>query len=432
MTTLDQLPQVLQQLFTEDADALAKTTGFIQRRRVWTGASFAQTVVFGWMQQPEASLSQLQATAAACGSGVSIKSVATRLCEVEAAQFMRALLQRALSYQVQGQGEDPRPEIPFSHIVLLDSSQITLPMGLYNEWVGSGNQNSRRSAVKLHVHYEWKQGLFDFSLHHAKVNDRSLPHIALPPDSLIIHDSGFLSVARARHYDQQQVFWLSRLTAQLGIVSPEGRHCSLAAWLAQFPDTALLDQVVALTQNRYPVRLVATRLPPEAVQARQARVRDQQRRRYSREPSADQLSLCEWCVLVTSVPPSLCSAAQLLALYRLRWQIELLFKLWKDEGCLDVWHTANPRRILTELYAKLLMLLVQHWLLVQTCWHLDDRSIVKAARVLRAHVSRFIPLLHDPKAMRTLLDQLRSILSLCRASKRPKAPTFFLLRLAFP
>ena len=103
MTTLDQLPDVLQQLFTEDANRLAKTTGFIQRQRVWTGASFAQTLVFGWMQQPAASLSQLQATAAACGSGVSMKSIATRLCEGEAAQFMRGLLQRALSYQVQGQ-----------------------------------------------------------------------------------------------------------------------------------------------------------------------------------------------------------------------------------------------------------------------------------------------------------------------------------------
>ena len=432
MTTLDQLPDVLQQLFTEDANRLAKTTGFIQRQRVWTGASFAQTLVFGWMQQPAASLSQLQATAAACGSGVSMKSIATRLCEGEAAQFMRGLLQRALSYQVQGQAEDPLPEIPFSHIVLLDSSQISLPLALYDEWVGSGNQNSRRSAVKLHVHYEWKQGVFDFSLHHAKANDRTLPHIVLPPHSLIIHDSGFLSVARARHYDQQQVLWLARLTAQLGIVAPEGRSFSLAAWLAQFPETPLLDQVVELTHNRYSVRLIATRLPPEAVLARQARLRDEQRRRYSREPSADQLSLCQWCVLVTSIPPSMGSAAQLLALYRLRWQIELLFKLWKDEGCLDAWRTANPHRILTELYAKLLMLLVQHWLLVQTCWHLDDRSLVKASRALRLHISRVVSLLHDPTGLRALLDHLRQILSVCRTAKRPKSPTYLLLRDAFP
>lgn len=432
MTTLDQLPEVLQQLFTQDADELAKTSGFIQRQRVWTGASFAQTVVFGWMQHPEASLSQLQATAAACGSGVSIKSVATRLCEAEAAQFMRALLQRALSYQVQAPGQDPLPEIPFSHVVLLDSSQITLPGALYNQWMGSGNQHSRRSALKLQVHYEWKHGLLDFSLHHAKVNDRTLPQVGLPPHSLILHDSGFLSVARARHYDQQQVFWLSRLSAQFGLVAPEGHTCSLAAWLAQFPDTPVLDQAVTLTHHRYPVRLVATRLPPEAVLARQARLRNQQRRRYSREPSADQLRLCEWCVLVTSVPASLCSAAQLLALYRLRWQIELLFKLWKDEGCLDAWRTAHPGRILTELYAKLLMLLVQHWVLVQTCWQLDDRSLVKAARTLRDHVARFIPLLHDPNGLRALLDHLRLILAVGRIAKRPRSPTFLLLRDAFP
>jgi hypothetical protein len=432
MTTLNQLPEILQQLFTEDANRLAKTTGFIQRQRVWTGASFAQTLVFGWMQHPEASLSQLQATAAACGSGVSIKSVATRLGEAEAAQFMQALLTQGLSYRVQDQVEDPLPNLPFSRVVLVDSSQITLPLALYEHWVGSGNQNSNRSAVKLHVHYEWKHGQFDLSLHHATTNDRSLPHSVFAPHSLLIHDSGFLSVARCQHYDQQPVFWLSRLTAQIGIVSPEGQCFSLAAWLRQFPDTPLLDQEVNLTQKRYPVRLIATRLPPDAVQARQDRLRQECQRRYGREPSADQLCLGEWCVLVTSVPQATCSAPQLLTLYRLRWQIELLFKLWKAEGSLERWCTADAGRILTQLYAKLLLLLIQHWLLVHTCWHLDDRSLVKASRALRDQVARIIPLLDDPLGLSTLLDQLRLILSVCRVSKRPRSPTFLLLREAFP
>ncbi len=48
-------------------------------------------------------------------------------------------------------------------------------------------------------------------------------------------------------------------------------------------------------------------------------------------------------------------------LVRERWQIELLFKLWKPYGCLDEWRTSHPWRILCEVDAKLMGLLLQHW-----------------------------------------------------------------------
>jgi hypothetical protein len=39
---------------------------------------------------------------------------------------------------------------------------------------------------------------------------------------------------------------------------------------------------------------------------------------------------------------------------RLRWQIELFWKLWKQEGKIDTWRSNKPQRILTEVSAKLL------------------------------------------------------------------------------
>ena len=67
----------------------------------------------------------------------------------------------------------------------------------------------------------------------------------------------------------------------------------------------------------------------------------------------------------------------------IRWQIELLFKLWKDEGRLDESRSHNPWRVLSEIYAKLISLIIQHWILLTCCWHVLDRSLTKAARVLR-------------------------------------------------
>ncbi len=80
---------------------MAQQTGFIEQQRTWTGVQFAQTVVFGWMQQPDASLSQLQQTVWDCGCQVSIKSISTRLGEAEAIHFMSSPLEKALQVTVQ-------------------------------------------------------------------------------------------------------------------------------------------------------------------------------------------------------------------------------------------------------------------------------------------------------------------------------------------
>src|SRR5579859_2356460 len=73
-----------------------------------------------------------------------------------------------------------------------------------------------------------------------------------------------------------------------------------------------------------------------------------------------------------------------------RWQIELLWKLWKDLGKVDEWQTAQPERILCELYAKLLGMLVQHWLLLLSCWDDPHRSLVGAAQLIRDQVPTLV------------------------------------------
>jgi hypothetical protein len=66
------------------------------------------------------------------------------------------------------------------------------------------------------------------------------------------------------------------------------------------------------------------------------------------------LALADWIVVLTTATPQQASAAQIGTLMRLRWQIELLFKLWKDQGKLDETRGWKPERIEGEWYAKLL------------------------------------------------------------------------------
>ena len=68
------------------------------------------------------------------------------------------------------------------------------------------------------------------------------------------------------------------------------------------------------------------------------------------------------------MPSNLLTADETLTVTQTRWQIELIFKLWKSVNSLDKSWSEKKWRILTEVYGKLIVVLLQHWLIVMGAW----------------------------------------------------------------
>jgi len=106
-----------------------------------------------------------------------------------------------------------------------------------------------------------------------------------------------------------------------------------------------------------------------------------------------------------------------------RWQIELLFKLWKSQGRVDEWRTTNPERILCEVYAKLLALVCQHWLIVACGWSDPERSLFKAAQVMRSSVVEIVRAFTSAAHLLTVLQAVERVLKrFARLNKRRASP----------
>lgn len=175
------------------------------------------------------------------------------------------------------------------------------------------------------------------------------------------------------------------------------------------------------------------RVPPEVARERRKRVRKAASKRKNSHLKPGTLTLCDWTVLMTNLPPETFTSDDILCLQRLRWQIELLFKLWKNDLFLDEWRSQQPHQILSEVYAKLLLALIQHWLLLLGCWQHENRSLVKATMVLRKHAFHILAALpvftHLLRTLRLILPTLAR----CTVQKRKTRPaTFQLLGRAFP
>ena len=96
-------------------------------------------------------------------------------------------------------------------------------------------------------------------------------------------------------------------------------------------------------------------MPPEVAKERRTRVRTAASKRKNSRLKPETLVLCDWTILATNLPPETFALDDILCLQRLRWQIELLFKLWKSDLSLDEWRSQQPHQILSEVYAKLLL-----------------------------------------------------------------------------
>lgn len=436
--TLATVARALQTVFTHTADEVAHTSGFVQRESKITGNLFVQTLTFGWLRNPQASLDELAMTARQLGTSVSPQAIDQRFGP-RAADFLRQVLEAAITQVVTAEPAAlPVLQRFPGGVSVLDCTSIILPDALADLWPGCGGSTAAdgQAALKLHVRWNLTDGgLSGPRLHAGRTADQTCDAAAEPlaPGTLRLADLGFFSLDKLHAYSAQQVYWLTRWQLGTKLYDVDGQACTLAELLARQTSDQLDVPVHVGAEQRLPCRLIAVRVPPAVAAQRRKRLVEKQRkkgRRKSKQMRPDRLALLDWNVYLTNVPVEMLSLVEALVLARCRWQMELLFKLWKSEGRLDESRSANPWRILCELCAKLLGMVVQHWLLLVGCWKQPDRSLVKSARVVRSHaLSIAVILTHGHLVRRTLLVLADDLTKAGRIrARRRDPPTHQLLR----
>jgi hypothetical protein len=154
-------------------------------------------------------------------------------------------------------------------------------------------------------------------------------------------------------------------------------------------------------------------------------------RDHGRVPSADHLAWCDWTLWVTNGSAELLTWKEVVVLYRARWQVELMFKLWKSHNHLAAsraeW-TAAERMAM--FWAKLIAVVVQHGLLLMAIWSDPRRSAWKAAGVIRQWIVSLTGALEDiEQLIRTLEQMAATIGAVARQKLRKKHPASFQLLL---
>lgn len=426
-----ELQPTLYDLFHDTADSLARDLGFCQRARKLTGPVFAQTLVFSLLENPDATLEDFALFAEEhLGVSVSPQAFDQRFAP-PAADLMAQLFAAALNRSFNSARAALLPVLRrFNGVFLRDATLVGLPAGLADLFPGHGarGHGGNAAALKLVIEWEVTSGqLTEVDVLAGRDNEKTAAVAAkpLPAGALLLEDMGFLSGQRLQDYIEQGVYVLTRIPAWTAVFDEDGKRLDLLKLLRRAPGWRLQRRVRLLHGQKLSLRLLAVRLPEAEAETRRQRVRQEAKQR-GRKVSQRKLDLCDWNILVTNAPAELLACWEVVAVRRVRWQVELVFKVFKSEGGIERTRSQCPFRVLSELYAKLLGMVVQQWVLLAAGYVMLRHSARRASRRVRRRVGSLLRALGGLAELAAEVTRLSRVLrQRCRIESRSAHPSTF-------
>lgn len=401
----------------------------MQRASALSGFIFLQASVFGFIDDPEANLDDLAGYCADLGVEISAQGFDQRINPMTV-KFCQAMLSQAMTH-FKNSLPLPLPILhQFSAVNLVDSTSLSLPDHMVTEYPGCGGDGPQAS-LKVQLNFEFLYGnLEQIVLRPGHEPDQKFEdHLDwVQPGSLNLRDLGYFSLDQLQTMTvTKQAYYLSRFLFGTGLFTPAGQPLKLAQLLKRQPRQPFELDVLLGVKHKLPTRLIAIPLPQEVADRRRQRAKEKARRK-GRTPSAEYLVTLDWLLFVTNVPETMLSIEQVALLYRVRWQIELVFKLWKSYAGLQRTQTLRRERILYELYAKMIGLVLTQFLLAP--WRMPEEpaanreaSMFKVRDLLQdfaKELMRALPVWTELLAVLTRLN--RRIERLGFKQKRTKQP----------
>jgi len=417
----------IQELLTRHCKEVERKSKFVERRSKIDGQNFTQILVFGCMKRPQSSLGDLVKVGNGLGIGVTIPGLDQRI-NAEAASMLMEILRRSMR---ELSGEE-RLEIellkPFSAVYLLDSTQLALPDTMRELFPGAGGDGPAAS-MKIQLNYDYLRGELNALRLTAGIEPDQSCKLHLEqahPGSLHLFDLGYFKQQVFAELEHKGSYFISRFAHQTALYTDEAEPIRLE----------LLDYLQKVNGDRFetrlqmgrlthlPVRILFQRLPPAVVEGRRRKAIAQMQDKGKR-PTETYLKLLEWQFFITNIPSDWLSFDQILLLYRVRWQIELVFKLWKSQANLDGLGNWRIDRVLVHLYARLIGLVMFFALTAPLRWlSCAELSLPKAFRSFQDYIPAILSSIDDAWAsfylvLSRLSDQWRKFDLKDRRATRP-------------
>jgi hypothetical protein len=282
-----------------------------------------------------------------------------------ALKYIQSLLSKVLTTQV-SQFIDIGWLNLFNRVNVKDSSKFDLPSKLKDMLPGFGGSASEAGAC---IQYE-------FELKTGHINDLTITP-ANRPDSkdalatmgsvmkgdLTIRDLGYFVLKYFATAEKAEAFFLSRLHAKINVYVMKGNDfeelnfVQLYHMMKKNHIDRLEKEVYIGKDEKLPVRLIIELMPDEVFNLRMQKV-NKNNKKKGYQTSKDYSNRARFNLFISNIPLKKIDGEDLAKIYKIRWQIELVFKIWKSIFGLDNITPMKYERLMCTLYARLLLVMI--------------------------------------------------------------------------
>lgn len=256
--------------------------------------------------------------------------------------------------------EFPRQSNSLKRILIEDASTVKMHKGNSGNFRACGDKEGSTAAFKLDFCYDLLSGeAVSNNFIAAHYNDKKAGAMLIDQHvkkgDLVLRDMGYYSQPAFRLIENKGACWFSKIPTNVNITY-KGKDFNETLKTTKLDS---MDIEVELGKDATKVRLIACRATPE--QATQKRRKaNQQAKNHGKTPRKAASLRNGWHIAITNVSKEQMKTQEMIDLYRLRWQIENIFKAWKQsvhlEKCFNKKSNIYHQQCLIEASLMLLIL----------------------------------------------------------------------------
>lgn len=298
----------------------------------------------------------------------------------------------------------------FKRVSIKDSTEFDLNERLKEKLPGFGG-NASRSGVCIQYDFDVKSGkVNDLAITPASRSDAkdALTSIGnVQEGDLVIRDLGYFTLKFYMAVQEILAFFISRLNVRILVFEKKADDTFERLDFGKLHQTMKENQISRMDKNvfigeneKFPARLIIELLPDAVFNERMRRV-NVSKTKHSRGHktfTTDYIDRARFNLFMTNIPPDKLDGETVAKIYKLRWQVELIFKTWKSIFGIHEIGPMKYHRLMCTLNARLLLILI-NW----------ETFIVHRAR-LYMKTGNLISINKCFKTLKDRSSQLREIL----------------------
>ena len=412
--------EIIFNFFQKEVFEQSYESKFVQRESKLKATSFFNAMIAVCLSGSQVTLEAIVGILASQSVKISRQGLHARMND-RAVEFFKGLFKIALSQLSHKTSHFSTIDDFFSSLYIIDSTTISLPYSLKNIYKGTGGCASE-AAIKLQVLFDYVQGqVKELTMTHGRDNDQSFTHYfnKVSKKALYLMDLGYFKLDSFKKIIEGKAYFISRYLLGTNLYTSEGEIIHLEDAL-QAAGSFYSAQALLGCSARIAVRFIAYRLPDNVVKERARKLKKDYRRR-GMTPGKNKLALLAWNLFITNINQKDLSDKQIYETYALRWQIELFFKMTKSGMGIDNRNTKKAPRVLIELFAKLISIVILLFFCTQAqLQSTQTLSLNKACKRFYNHASEFISSLIDTNSLTAFSKKILHVFNVS-AKKEIKA-----------